>query len=188
MLELPAWWYEDDEWRGFVLRDQRNDLLGRHVFATWLAGFSHRTEAACQPCFDPGKPLSLVAEPDNPHDPNAVAVFDAERTEQCGYVPQVVAGKMAPRDQRFGVSLAEHLADGERVGLVIAVSREPITVRSVPIRPEETRRVRREVRRSKEQFREMVERVTERMRHLAEDPVEQMRRMLEGFGPRPGEP
>ena len=46
MLELPAWWYEDDEWRGFVLCGHRTDLLDQHVFATYLAGFNHRPEVA----------------------------------------------------------------------------------------------------------------------------------------------
>ena len=37
--------------------------------------------------FDPGRRLALVPEPDNEHDPNAVGIWNEERTLQLGYVP-----------------------------------------------------------------------------------------------------
>lgn len=45
--------------------------------------------------FDPGARLALVAEPDNPHDPNAVGIWNGERTLQAGYVPREVAAELA---------------------------------------------------------------------------------------------
>ena len=44
-----------------------------------LAGASYRLEALQDDAFAPGRPLALVPEPENEHDPNAVAVWDAER-------------------------------------------------------------------------------------------------------------
>lgn len=178
MLELPAWWYEDDEWRGFVLRDSQRSLLDRHVFVTWVAGVQHRIEDARLPFFDPGKPLTLVPDPNNPFDPNALAVFDEEGKAQAGFVPLTITSRMPNVPDRSGLSLAEHLEAGERVGLKIVVSRQPVTVRPIAPGPEDAERIRRTVHQSKRQHRKAIE-----MWRLPtpEDPVEQMRRMMEAF-------
>ena len=42
-----------------------------------VAGVSHRRDELQQAGFDPGSELALVPEPDNPHDPDAVGVWDA---------------------------------------------------------------------------------------------------------------
>jgi hypothetical protein len=55
------------------------------------AGVSFRPEALADPSFAPGRRLALVPEPDNPHDRNAVAIWNEERTLQLGYVPAEVA-------------------------------------------------------------------------------------------------
>jgi HIRAN domain len=60
-----------------------------------VAGVSLRPEALDDPSFDPGRKLLLVPEPDNPHDPNAVAVWNEERTVQLGYVPREVAPELS---------------------------------------------------------------------------------------------
>jgi hypothetical protein len=52
-----------------------------------VAGVSFRPEAVQDASFDPGRRLALVAEPENEHDPNAVAIWNEERTLQVGYVP-----------------------------------------------------------------------------------------------------
>jgi hypothetical protein len=49
--------------------------------------------------FDPGLPLALVPEPDNEHDPNAVAIWNEERTLQAGYVPREVAAELGGDEQ-----------------------------------------------------------------------------------------
>jgi hypothetical protein len=64
-----------------------------------VAGVSFRPEAHADPSFDPGRPLALVPEPDNPHDPNAVAIWNEERTLQAGYVPREVAPELAGDEQ-----------------------------------------------------------------------------------------
>ena len=47
----------------------------------------------------PGRRLALVPEPDNVHDPNAVGIWNEERTLQAGYVPREVAGELAGDEQ-----------------------------------------------------------------------------------------
>ena len=64
-----------------------------------VAGISYRAEAAADESFDPGRRLALVPEPENEHDPNAVAIWNAERTLQAGYVPAAVAPELAGDEQ-----------------------------------------------------------------------------------------
>ena len=56
-----------------------------------VAGVSFREDALPDESFDPGRRLALVPEPENEHDSNAVAIWNAERTLQAGYVPRDVA-------------------------------------------------------------------------------------------------
>ena len=64
-----------------------------------VAGVSFRPEAVADPSFEPGRLVVLVPEPDNPHDPNAVAIWNEERTLQAGYVPREVAPELAGDEQ-----------------------------------------------------------------------------------------
>jgi HIRAN domain len=41
----------------------------------------------------------LLAEPDNEHDPNAVAIWNEERTVQAGYVPRETAPALEGDEQ-----------------------------------------------------------------------------------------
>ena len=102
MTERLRLWLERAE-RGFRLRDAAS---GEPV--TWedprirvvaAAGVSYRPEALPDGSFDPGARLSLVPEPSNEHDPNAVAIWNAERTLQVGYVPAAVAPELAGDEQ-----------------------------------------------------------------------------------------
>ena len=60
---------------------------------------SYRPEALADVSFDPGRRLSLVSEPTNEHDPNAVGIWNEERTLQVGYVPAAVAPELQGREQ-----------------------------------------------------------------------------------------
>jgi hypothetical protein len=60
-----------------------------------VAGVSFRADDVRDASFDPGARLSLVREPDNEHDPNAVAIWNEERTLQAGYIPRDVAPELA---------------------------------------------------------------------------------------------
>jgi hypothetical protein len=64
-----------------------------------VAGVSFRPEAVADASFDPGSPLGLVPEPENPHDPNAVGIWNEERTLQAGYVPRDVAPELSGDEQ-----------------------------------------------------------------------------------------
>ena len=56
-------------------------------------------EALPDPSFEPGRRLALVPEPENEHDPNAVGIWNADRTLQVGYVPREVAPELAGDEQ-----------------------------------------------------------------------------------------
>jgi len=86
-----------------------------------LAGSSYRSEALQDDGFAPGRRLALVPEPANEHDPNAVAVWDAERRVQAGYLPAGIAPKVRGDEQ--AVSLWEFLDEGgRRVGLRVLIA------------------------------------------------------------------
>jgi HIRAN domain len=86
-----------------------------------LAGSSYRTDALQDDGFAPGRRLALVPEPENEHDPNAVAVWDAERRVQGGYLPAGIAPKVKGDEQ--AVSLWEFRdEEGRRIGLRILIA------------------------------------------------------------------
>jgi HIRAN domain len=95
-------WLERGE-RGYFLRDAATNERVRwedpRIRVVPVAGVSYRPEALPDPSFDPGRRLELVPEPDNEHDPNAVAIWNAERTLQAGYVPAAVARELAGDEQ-----------------------------------------------------------------------------------------
>ena len=64
-----------------------------------VAGVSFRPDALPDASFDPGQRLALVREPDNVHDPDAVAIWNEARTLQAGYVPREVAPELRGDEQ-----------------------------------------------------------------------------------------
>ena len=68
-----------------------------------VAGVSFRIEVLEHPSFDPGRPLALVPEPENPHDPNAVGIWNEDRTLQLGYVPRESAPAISGDEQAFSL-------------------------------------------------------------------------------------
>lgn len=86
-----------------------------------LAGASYRLDALQDEAFAPGRRLTLVREPENEHDPNAIAVWDADRRVQAGYVPADVAPELRGDEQ--AVSLWEFRDEaGARVGLRVLLA------------------------------------------------------------------
>jgi hypothetical protein len=86
-----------------------------------LAGASYRADALQAEAFAPGRRLTLVREPENEHDPNAIAVWDAERRLQGGYVPADVAPELRGDEQ--AVSLWEFRDEqGARIGLRVLLA------------------------------------------------------------------
>ena len=102
MSERLRLWMERAE-RGFHLRDAATGERVRwedpRIHVVPVAGVSYRPEAAADPSFDPGRRLALVPEPQNEHDPNAVGIWNEERTLQAGYVPAAVAPELAGDEQ-----------------------------------------------------------------------------------------
>jgi hypothetical protein len=110
----------------FRAEDRVGSLLGQVVR---VAGPRYHGEALQSEAFAPGRPLRLVPEPDNPHDPNAIAVRDAEDRQRVGFVPAEVAEDIGRR-LAAGRIAAVHsvwqwrdMRTGLRTGLHILISR-----------------------------------------------------------------
>lgn len=92
-----------------------------------VAGVTHRSGDLQRDDFAPGRPLLLRPEPDNPHDRNAVGVWDQAGRTQVGFVPRDEATQVAAAFRRGdtlgAVVLQEFRAsrDAERVALVLLV-------------------------------------------------------------------
>jgi hypothetical protein len=88
---------------GYRLRDAATGEVVRwedeRVRVVPVAGVSFRPEALEDPSFEPGLSLALVPEPDNEHDPNAIGVWNEERTIQAGYVPREIAPELTGEEQ-----------------------------------------------------------------------------------------
>lgn len=102
MTERLRLWLERGR-RGYLLRDAATGERVRwedpRLRVVPAAGVSYRPEALEDSSFDPGCRLALVPEPDNEHDPNAVGIWNAERTLQVGYVPAALAPELAGDEQ-----------------------------------------------------------------------------------------
>jgi len=117
-------WLERGE-AGYWLRDAASgDAIKWHdsrVRVVKLAGVSYRADALQDDAFAPGKRLALVREPENEHDSNAIAVYDAGRRLQAGYVPAHIAPELHGDEQ--AVSLWEFRGeDGRRIGLRVLLA------------------------------------------------------------------
>ena len=92
---------------GYRLRDAATEQVVREddprIHVIPVAGVSYRMDDVQAEGFAPGRPLSLVPEPDNEHDPNAVAVWNEERTLQVGYVPREIAPQLAGGEQAISL-------------------------------------------------------------------------------------
>jgi len=139
------YWYPEDGGQVWVAGYQPVDADGRFIGREALAARGLRTAGvagAAQHHDDvlqgedvvPGAQLDLRRDPDNPHDPGAIAVH-APSGGQLGWVPREVAAELAPlidageqwravllrerrdspRDPRVGVTML--LAPGEELSL-----------------------------------------------------------------------
>ena len=117
-------WLEPGE-SGYWLRDAATGEAMKwddtRVRVVKLAGASYRADALQDDAFSPGRRLALVREPENEHDPNAVAIWDSGRRLQAGYVPAEVAPELRGDEQ--AVSLWEFRGeDGSRIGLRVLLA------------------------------------------------------------------
>jgi len=102
---LRLWLERGDS--GFYLRDAETGEAVRwsdpRLRVVPAAGVSYRPEALTDVSFDPGRRLALVPEPQNEHDPNAVAIWNEERTLQVGYVPRDIAPELQGDEQAMSL-------------------------------------------------------------------------------------
>jgi hypothetical protein len=104
------YWYPDDGGQvwvaGYQLVDRESGrylardapelaALGLRVVGVAGAG-RHHAEAIGSEAAAPGRPLELRRDPENPHDPNAIAVHSGDG-DQVGWVPRELAEDLAPR-------------------------------------------------------------------------------------------
>jgi hypothetical protein len=129
--------YESEEGRGFVvetsdgLRLQWRSLpVGDGIQSLSVVGTQYHPTPLQDPAFDPGTPVCLVPERDNPHDPNSIGVWDRDRSMQVGYVPAADAARLRREFQKGRKYRCMVMwettagADGERVGLRILLVAE----------------------------------------------------------------
>jgi hypothetical protein len=95
---LRLWLERDRRGAGYNLRDaatgERVAWEDPRIRVVPVAGVSFRPDAVADRSFDPGARLALVPEPANEHDPDAVGVWNEERTLQAGYVPRETAPEL----------------------------------------------------------------------------------------------
>ncbi|MPV50133.1 hypothetical protein GCG21_08965 [Pseudactinotalea sp. HY160] len=91
-----------------------------------LRGAAHYAAAATAGDFSPGAPVRLVHEPNNEHDPNAIAVWAARGTGPAGYVNKQNAArlvKMIDAGQTLeAISVRGALAGEDGVTITILVT------------------------------------------------------------------
>jgi len=117
-------WLERGE-SGYWLRDAASgeavSWSDPRLLVMKLAGVSYRGDALQDDAFAPGRRLALVPEPENEHDPNAVAVWDADRRLKAGYVPAAFAPELRGDEQ--AVAIWEFRNDeGRRIGLRVLIA------------------------------------------------------------------
>jgi len=104
------YWYPDDGgevWvagyqlvepeSGRYLARDAPELAARGLHVAGVAGAAaHHADALASDAAAPGERLELRRDPENPHDPNAIAVHPAGGGEQLGWVPRELAAELAP--------------------------------------------------------------------------------------------
>ncbi|GAB2496702.1 hypothetical protein GCM10027063_39700 [Promicromonospora xylanilytica] len=109
-------------------RSARIHSLGIYCFG--LRGSSYQGSAIKRGDYRPGETVQLVREPDNEHDPNAVAVHATGAAKRGGYVNKMNAKRIASRLDR-GEELSAISVRGDRPGKeelrpVILVASPPV--------------------------------------------------------------
>lgn len=125
----------------FLARDAP-ELRARGIRVATVAGAGvHHAEAVASEDVEPGRPLVLRRDPDNPHDPNAIAVHAAGGGDQVGWVPRELAAELAPlidsgrRWTALALRASRASPRDPRTGLTMVVAEAPaIELREVNAR------------------------------------------------------
>jgi hypothetical protein len=133
--DVPDTDTEDIWWRGYDLHDDHDLGWSLHdprlaeagILVCKVAGVTHHEGMQADDA-GPGRPFALVPEPENPYDPNAVAIWDAGRKVQVGYVPRdlarTVSSALEAGTRLEAMCLAELIRKPreERVGLRVLLA------------------------------------------------------------------
>jgi HIRAN domain len=111
--------------KGFRIRDAATEELVRdddpRIHVLPVAGVSYRLEELQDDAFAPGRLLALVPEPQNPHDANAIGIWDETQRLKAGYVPAEAAAVLDAGDWQ-AISLLEFSEEGRRAGLRVLLA------------------------------------------------------------------
>jgi hypothetical protein len=88
-----AGWTPVDEAGRYLARDAP-ELAARGIHVAGVAGARFQAVTLESEAAAPGRPLELRRDPDNEHDPNAIAVLAGGA--QVGWVPRELAAELAP--------------------------------------------------------------------------------------------
>jgi hypothetical protein len=102
--------------------DPRFEADGALLFK--VAGTSFRPGVLSEPYTNVGSRVRLVREPDNPADPNAVAVYDEAARNQIGYVPRDLTAAVTRLTEHAHGALVFYewrFVSGERSGVRCAL-------------------------------------------------------------------
>jgi hypothetical protein len=110
---------------GFRMRDAETEELVREddprIRVVPVAGVSFRVDELQDDGFAAGRRLALAPEPENQHDPHAIAIWDEDRRVQAGYVPAEVAQELDAGEWQ-AVSLHEFFEEDRRAGLRVLLA------------------------------------------------------------------
>jgi hypothetical protein len=136
-LYEERYWYPDDGgivWlAGYALTDPdtgdflaRDDpkLAERGLRVMNVAGARFHDEALQSDSAAPGRPLVLRPEPENEHDPNAIAV-DTEDGAHLGYVPRELAAEVGPGWSAMSLRESRASPRDPRTGLTMLLAAAP---------------------------------------------------------------
>ena len=137
---VERYWYPDDGGQlwlaGYQLVDpatgswlgrEAPQLAERGLYVAGVAGAKHREADVASAELAPGERLELRREPENEHDPNAIAVHGGGA--HLGFVPRELAEEIAPAldagEPWSAVVLREHRASPRdpRTGLTMLLGR-----------------------------------------------------------------
>ena|SRR5206468_528552 len=115
-----------------LMSPSKAELRDAGIYIFKVTGVSYRAETLQDKAFKPGNALSLVIENDNTYDPNAVSVWDKQRTQMVGYVPrednQTIRTMLRLHPDYQAISLREYRKSRKRVGL-LAMFGPPTVIR-----------------------------------------------------------
>jgi hypothetical protein len=108
---------------------------GEGLESVSVVGERFRLDTLQDPSFAAGNAITLVREPANPYDSNAIAVWNAARTLQAGYIPRDDAKRLAKKldsGQHFRVVIIwETFDSNRRIGIRLLLVGEEASVKGM---------------------------------------------------------